>query len=82
MNWDQESRQTALTLHQEKAAECIRCHKPFAPQSMINMLQDKLRGHSHFNDSAAINRIAMCEDCRVIDMFESMADDPTQQLKY
>ncbi len=82
MNWDQESRQKATIIHQEKAAECTRCHKPFAPQSMIDMLQSKLRGHSHFSDEAAIGRIAMCEDCRVIDMFEAMADDPTTQLKY
>ena len=34
---------------------------------------------SHFSDEAAINRIAMCEDCRVIDMFESMAADPMNQ---
>ncbi len=82
MNWDSQTRQNAVVLHEEKAAECIRCHKPFAPQSMIDMLQDKLRGHSHFSDEAAINRIAMCEDCRVVDMFESMAQDPMQQLKY
>ncbi len=81
-NWDKEARQSVQTLHQEKAAECIRCHKPFAPQSMITMLQDKLRGHSQFSNEQAINRIAMCEDCRVIDVFESMAEDPTEQLKY
>ncbi|ANU36463.1 4Fe-4S dicluster domain-containing protein [Vibrio scophthalmi] len=81
-NWDKESRQKATIIHQEKAAECTRCHKPFAPQSMIDMLQSKLRGHSHFDNEAAIGRIAMCEDCRVIDMFESMAKDPTNQLKY
>ena len=82
MNWDAAARQSATTIHEEKAAECIRCHKPFAPQSMIDMLQNKLRGHSHFNDDSALNRIAMCEDCRVIDMFEAMADDPTKQLNY
>lgn len=82
MNWDKESRQQAQVIHQEKAAECVRCHKPFAPQSMIDMLQGKLRGHSHFADEAALNRIAMCEDCRVVDMFESMAEDPTKQLNY
>ncbi|WP_261835475.1 4Fe-4S binding protein [Vibrio ishigakensis] len=81
-NWDQESRQAPQTLHQEQPALCLRCQKPFAPQSMVNMLQDKLRGHSHFSDETSLRRIAMCEDCRVIDMFESMADDPTQQLKY
>ncbi|NVD06681.1 4Fe-4S dicluster domain-containing protein [Vibrio sp. JPW-9-11-11] len=82
MNWDQKTRQDAKVIHQEKAAECVRCHKPFAPQSMIDMLQNKLRGHSHFADDAALNRIAMCEDCRVVDMFEAMADDPTKQLNY
>ncbi|NRF63004.1 4Fe-4S binding protein [Vibrio coralliilyticus] len=82
MNWEAAARQSATTIHEEKAAECIRCHKPFAPQSMIDMLQNKLRGHSHFNDDSALNRIAMCEDCRVIDMFEAMADDPTKQLNY
>lgn len=82
INWNQQARQQAQVIHQEKAAECVRCHKPFAPQSMIDMLQNKLRGHSHFTDDAALNRIAMCEDCRVVDMFEAMADDPTKQLNY
>lgn len=81
-NWDKQARQSAATLHEEEPAHCLRCHKPFAPQSMITMLQNKLRGHSQFSDAAAINRIAMCEDCRVIDVFESMAENPEQQLKY
>ena len=37
MNWDAAARQSATTIHEEKAAECIRCHKPFAPQSMIDI---------------------------------------------
>ncbi|MGR5117463.1 4Fe-4S binding protein [Vibrio astriarenae] len=82
MNWVQEERQNAVVIHQEKAAECIRCQKPFAPQSMIDMLQNKLRNHSHYADEAALNRIAMCEDCRVIDVFDAMAKDPMKQLKY
>jgi len=82
LNWDKAARQAAITLHQEEPAMCLRCHKPFAPQSMITMLQNKLQGHSHYMNQAALNRIAMCEDCRVIDVFESMANDPEQQLKY
>ncbi|MCK6264983.1 4Fe-4S binding protein [Vibrio sp. ZSDE26] len=82
INWNQAERSEAQVLHQEKAAECLRCNKPFAPQSMITMLQGKLRGHSQFSDEAAINRIAMCEDCRVRDVFETMSEDPTEQLKY
>ncbi len=82
INWQAHSRQQAQIIHQEQPAKCIRCHKPFAPQSMIDMLQDKLRGHSHFVDQSAIDRIAMCEDCRVVDMVEAMINDPEQQLKY
>lgn len=82
MNWNQQERESAKIIHQEPAAKCLRCEKPFAPQSMIDMLQSRLQGHSHFTDQAAINRIAMCEDCRVVDMFESMANDPMQQLNY
>ncbi|WP_394154110.1 4Fe-4S dicluster domain-containing protein [Vibrio maritimus] len=82
INWDKESRTQVIALHEEKAAECLSCGKPFAPQSMITMLQDKLRGHSHFDNEAALRRIAMCEDCRVVDMFENMAENPEQQLKY
>ncbi|ELV8681660.1 4Fe-4S binding protein [Vibrio fluvialis] len=82
LNWNAAQRQSAVTLHQEEPAKCLRCHKPFAPQSMITMLQNKLRGHSHFSDQASLDRIAMCEDCRVVDVFESMANDPEKQLRY
>ncbi|MGL6312612.1 4Fe-4S binding protein [Vibrio sp. WXL103] len=82
MNWDKTERQSVQVLHQDQPAECLRCGKPFAPQSMITMLQQKLAGHSQFTDDAAIRRIAMCEDCRVIDVFEGMAQDPTKQLDY
>ncbi|MBL4294223.1 4Fe-4S binding protein [Vibrio fluvialis] len=82
LNWNAAQRQSVVTLHQEEPAKCLRCHKPFAPQSMITMLQNKLRGHSNFSDQASLDRIAMCEDCRVVDVFESMASDPEKQLRY
>ncbi|EPA8365144.1 4Fe-4S binding protein [Vibrio fluvialis] len=82
LNWNAAQRQSVVTLHQEEPAKCLRCHKPFAPQSMITMLQNKLRGHSHFSDQASLDRIAICEDCRVVDVFESMASDPEKQLRY
>ncbi|EKO3507266.1 4Fe-4S binding protein [Vibrio fluvialis] len=82
LNWNAAQRQSVVTLHQEEPAKCLRCHTPFAPQSMITMLQNKLRGHSHFSDQASLDRIAMCEDCRVVDVFESMASDPEKQLRY
>lgn len=81
-NWNKLVRTQALTLNQDVAAECLRCHQPFAPQSMITMLQNKLQGHSLFGNQTALNRIAMCENCRVIDAFEKIEQDPLQQLKY
>ncbi|MDR9826730.1 4Fe-4S binding protein [Vibrio sp. FNV 38] len=82
MNWNKTQRQEIQMLHQDKPAECLRCGKGFAPQSMITMLQEKLKGHSQFSDDTAIRRIAMCEDCRVIDVFEALNEDPTKQLDY
>lgn len=82
INWDKTQRQQAISLYEEDAAECLRCQKPFAPQSMVTMLQNKLRGHVQFSDETALRRIAMCEDCRVVDVFEAMAEDPVKQLNY
>jgi hypothetical protein len=30
----------------------------------------KLAAHSMFKDPAALRRLQMCQDCRVVDMFE------------
>lgn len=79
-NWDSASRKADLTLHQEEAAHCLCCGKAFAPASMIQMLQDKLRGHSHFMSEDKLRRIAMCEDCRVRDLFTDLSVNPMKQL--
>lgn len=79
-NWETQSRQQQEILHEEPAAECLTCGKAFAPVSMVNMLIEKLRDHSHFKDDA-IKRLSMCEDCRVRDIFTDMIDDPEKQLK-
>ena len=80
VNWDTESRQTAVMIHEEEPACCLSCGKAFAPASMIKMLTEKLQGHSQFQGDA-IRRLSMCEDCRVRDIFSDMADDPTSQLR-
>lgn len=79
-NWDKQTRQERKILHEEAAAECLSCGKPFAPVSLVNMLKKKLREHSHFKDDA-IRRLSMCEDCRVRDIFIDFLDDPEKQLK-
>ncbi|BEE05775.1 4Fe-4S dicluster domain-containing protein [Aeromonas veronii] len=75
-----EARRAVQSLKAEEAACCIRCSKPFAPASMVRRIQQKLAGHSHFQNEAA-QRLLMCEDCRVKDVFAALAADPVSQLK-
>ena len=75
-----EARRAVQNLKAEEAACCIRCGKPFAPASLIRRIQQKLAGHSHFQNEAA-QRLLMCEDCRVKDVFAALAADPAAQLK-
>ncbi|KHA58585.1 ferredoxin [Aeromonas hydrophila] len=75
-----EARRAVQSLKAEEAACCIRCSKPFASASLIRRIQQKLAGHSHFQNEAA-QRLLMCEDCRVKDVFAALAADPVSQLK-
>ncbi len=80
-NWDKEKRQGRTLLHEEAAAKCICCGKPYAPISMVNMLIKRLEGHSHYQEEA-IKRLSMCEDCRVRDIVQdTMILHPEKQLK-
>lgn len=63
---------SAVVLKEEEPFLCVRCGKPFATRSSVEKVVAKLAGvHSMFMDPARINRIKMCEDCRVIDEFEN-----------
>ncbi|MCL1063476.1 4Fe-4S binding protein [Shewanella benthica] len=79
MNLDKQARQTIKTLKQEDPFECIRCGTPFATKSMIKRMQEVIGGHSAF--SANTERLQMCSDCRVKDMFEDILQDPEKQLR-
>ncbi|OBU12857.1 (Fe-S)-binding protein [Photobacterium aquimaris] len=79
-NWDWQARKADKLVHEEPAACCISCGKPFAPASMVKMLTEKLQRHSHFQGEA-IRRLSMCEDCRVRDIFEKMEQDPQSQAR-
>lgn len=73
---DSETRQKPRVLYEEQPFCCIACGKPFATQSGISFIMDKLSGHSMFADERSMNRLKMCEDCRVKDMME----DPNANL--
>lgn len=55
-------------LHEEAIFHCISCNKGFATQKMIDTMIEKLKGHAMFQGEA-LERLKMCEDCRVKAMF-------------
>ncbi len=58
------------TLKEETPFLCVDCGKPFATKAMISKMTEKLRGHWMFDKPEALNRLRMCEDCRIKDMFD------------
>lgn len=70
IHFDHNTTHTARVLKEEQPFRCLSCGKPFATQSMIKTMTEKLKGHWMFDDAAAMKRLQMCEDCRVIDMFK------------
>ena len=61
-------RKQARVLNEEQPFPCIRCGKPFTTRRMIDHMTEKLAGHWMFKDQNALNRLKMCENCRVEDM--------------
>jgi len=62
-------------LKSEEPFACIRCAKPFGVKSSIERILTKLGGkHWMYAENAAIDRMRMCADCRVIVQSESKLD--------
>jgi ferredoxin len=68
--WDSVLARRIDTLHEETPFNCISCQKPFATTRMIETMRDKLGGHWMFNNRQALKRLEMCENCRVMAIFE------------
>ena len=60
----------ANILKQEEPFHCVRCEKPFGVSSSIEKMIEKLSEHSMFQDPKSLDRLRMCDNCRVIDMAE------------
>jgi ferredoxin len=63
-------RKEARVLNETQPYACVRCGKPFGTLKAIEAMLGKLAGHSMFQ-GAALERLKMCGDCRVIDIFSS-----------
>ena len=62
-----EQRKQRATLNETQAFHCISCGKPFGTLKMVDLMLTKLGAHGAFA-GAAMDRLKMCGDCRVVDM--------------
>ncbi len=63
-------RKEARVLNESAPYQCIRCSKPFGTLKAIESMLGKLAGHAMFQGAAA-ERLKMCSDCRVIDIYSA-----------
>ncbi len=63
-------RKEAVVINEMKPYACVRCGKPFGTLKAIEAMLGKLSGHSMFQ-GAALERLKMCSDCRVIDIYSA-----------
>jgi ferredoxin len=63
-------RKEARVLNETQPYACVRCAKPFGTLKAIESMLGKLSGHAMFQGAAA-DRLKMCGDCRVIDIYSA-----------
>ena len=63
-------RKEAVVLNAMQPYSCIRCSRPFGTLKAIESMLGKLAGHAMFQGAAA-DRLKMCSDCRVVDMYSA-----------
>ena len=67
--YDHRQRTARRVLHEADPFLCISCGKPFATRQVIEKILSRMKGHSMFQGKE-LERLKMCEDCRVRAMFE------------
>ncbi|WP_296541570.1 4Fe-4S binding protein [Rhodoferax sp.] len=63
-------RKEHVVLNEMQPYACVRCGKPFGTLKAIEGMLGKLAGHSMFQGEA-LERLKMCGDCRVIDIYSA-----------
>ena len=64
------ARKALRVLHESEPFHCIKCGKPFGTLRAIESMITKVGSHAAFQGEAA-QRLRMCGDCRVIDIFSN-----------
>lgn len=64
------ARKAARVLHHVPPYACIKCAKPFGTLKAVENIVARLAGHGAFQ-GRALERLKMCNDCRVVDMYSN-----------
>lgn len=70
----------ARVINETQPFHCVRCSKPFGTKQMVDAMVGRLSGHSMFSGGAALQRLQMCADCRVVDMMSNPNEMTTRDL--
>ncbi len=62
------ARKQMRVLNEGQPYRCVRCHKPFGTLRAVEAMLGRLASHAMFQGAAA-ERLKMCGDCRVIDIY-------------
>ena len=74
-----EERRQPRVLNEALPYQCIRCSKPFGTLKGIEVMLAKLGGHAMFQGEA-LERLKMCGDCRVVDIYSNPGETKITDL--
>ncbi len=68
--WVSDERKQARVINEAQPYRCVRCQKPFGTLKGIEAMLGRLGGHAMFQGEA-LERLKMCGDCRVVDIYSA-----------
>jgi ferredoxin len=74
-----EQRRQTRVLNEATPFHCVRCAKPFGTLKGVELMIAKLGGHAMFQGEAQ-DRLKMCGDCRVVDIYSNPAEKKITDL--
>lgn len=80
--FDWEQRRRPRVVNEEEPFCCLSCGKAFATASVIGRMTERLKGHSMFQSEAALRRLQLCGDCRVMDSLQDELVEPSRPKVY
>ena len=74
-----DERRQPRVLNEAQPYQCIRCSKPFGTLKGIEVMLAKLGSHAMFQGEA-LERLKMCGDCRVVDIYSNPGESRITDL--